>query len=515
MSIKSSYRAKTTKQVAALLLFCFCLFKYTQITSARSPIDSAEGSRPNIVYILADDLGIGDIEPFGQQHIRTPNLNRMMREGMLLTQHYAGNTVCAPSRASLMTGLHSGHSQIRGNFELGGFTDEEEFGQMPLNPGTATVATMLKDAGYRTGLVGKWGLGGPGSYGVPNKHGFDYFLGYLDQKQAHNHYPTHLWENEERYPLENAFLYPHQSLPANADPYDEASYKPYQREDYAHTRLNGAALEFIETTDDRPFFLYLAYASPHAALQVPDGDLATYSTFDETPYTAIRNYLPHPRPRAARAAMISNIDRSVGAIMDRLEELGISDNTLIIFSSDNGPTPEGGGDMEFFDSNSIYRGYKRDLYEGGIRMPTLARWPGRIQPGSRSDHVSAFWDLMPTLAELAGTEPPKNDGLSFLPALLQEEGQEQHQSLYWEFHNTRGGHTQAVRFLDDFSKSWKAVRLYSENSGTEAAFELYDLDNDPGESVDLAAKNATLVERATEIMKSSRSRSFIDAWNFD
>ena len=310
-------------------------------------------------------------------------------------------------------------------------------------------------------------------------------------------------------------MYPHQSLPASADPYDEASYEAYRREDYAQTRLSNAALEFIETTDEQPFFLYLAYASPHAALQVPNEELASYSTFDETPYTAIRNYLPHPKPRAARAAMISNIDRSVGAIMDRLEELGISDNTLIIFSSDNGPTPEGGGDVEFFDSNSIYRGYKRDLYEGGIRMPTLARWPGRIQPGSRSDHVSAFWDLMPTLAELAGTEPPKNDGLSFLPALLQEEGQEQHQSLYWEFHNTRGGHTQAVRFLDDFSKSWKAVRLYSENSGTEAAFELYDLDNDPGESVDLAAKNATLVERATEIMKSSRSRSFIDAWNFD
>ena len=515
MSIKPSHKAKTTQQVAAFALFCFCVFQYTHATSARSPVDNAAGSRPNIIYILADDLGIGDIEPFGQKHIKTPSLNRMMREGMVLTQHYAGNTVCAPSRASLMTGLHSGHTQIRGNFELGGFTDEEEFGQMPLNPGTATVANMLKDAGYRTGLIGKWGLGGPGSYGVPNKHGFDYFFGYLDQKQAHNHYPTHLWENEERYPLENAFLYPHQSLPTSADPYDEASYKPYQREDYAQTRLNNAALEFIERTNEQPFFLYLAYASPHAALQVPDEELAQYSTFDETPYTAKRNYLPHPKPRAARAAMISNIDHSVGAIMDRLEELEISDNTLIIFSSDNGPTPEGGGDMEFFDSNSIYRGYKRDLYEGGIRMPTLARWPGRIQPGSRSDHVSAFWDLMPTLAKLAGTEPPNNDGVSFLPALLQEEGQVQHQSLYWEFHNTRGGHTQAVRFLDDFSKSWKAVRLHSESAGTETSFELYDLDNDPGESVNLAAKNAKLVERATEIMRSSRSRSFIDAWNFD
>ena len=201
--------------------------------------------------------------------------------------------------------------------------------------------------------------------------------------------------------------------------------------------------------------------------------------------------------------------------MERLEELQIDDNTLIIFSSDNGPTPEGGGDMEFFDSNSYYRGYKRDLYEGGIRVPTLARWPSRIQPGSRSDHVSAFWDLMPTLAELAGTEPPKTDGLSFLPTLMQKEGQEQHQSLYWEFHNTRGGHVQAVRFVDDSSKSWKAVRLYSQSSDTEPAIQLYDLDNDPGESIDLAEKSATLVEQAREIMNSSRSRSFIDAWNFD
>ena len=515
MSTETFRKAINTQQMAALILLCFCLIQYTQMTSARSPIDNAVGSRPNVIYILADDLGIGDIEPFGQQRIKTPNLNRMMREGMVLTQHYAGNTVCAPSRAALMTGLHSGHTQIRGNFELGGFTDEEEFGQMPLNPGTATVATMLQDAGYRTGLIGKWGLGGPGSYGVPNKHGFDYFLGYLDQKQAHNHFPTHLWENEERYPLDNAFLHPHQSLPAGADPYDFASYEPYKRKDYAQTRLDNAALAFIETTDEQPFFLFLAYASPHAALQVPDEDLVYYSKFDETPYTAKQNYLPHPKPRAARAAMISNIDRSVGAIIDRLEKLGISDNTLIIFSSDNGPTPEGGGDMEFFDSNSMYRGYKRDLYEGGIRMPTLVRWPGRIQPGSRSDHVSAFWDLMPTLADLAGTVSPNNDGLSFLPALLQAEGQEQHKSLYWEFHNTRGGHAQAVRFLDDSSKSWKAVRLYNESSDTKAVLELYDLDNDPGESMDLAAKNAKLVEWATKIMDSSRSRSFIDAWNFD
>lgn len=515
MQLETNNRNNASLLQRVALSLLLCLFASAPMASAQSTLDEVVGSKPNVIYILADDLGIADIEPFGQQHIKTPNLNRMMHEGMVLTQHYAGNTVCAPSRASLMTGLHSGHSQIRGNFELGGFTDEEEFGQMPLNPGTATVATMLSAAGYRTGLIGKWGLGGPGSQGTPNKHGFDYFLGYLDQKQAHNHYPTHLWENEERYPLDNAFLYPHQPLPAGADPNDGSSYAAFKREDYAQARLTDAALQFIDASNEQPFFLYLAFATPHAALQVPDEELTPYLHFDETPYTATRNYLPHPKPRAARAAMISNIDSGVGQIMDRLAELGIDENTLIIFSSDNGPTPEGGGDMAFFDSNGLYRGYKRDLYEGGIRMPTLARWPGKIQPGARSDHVSAFWDLMPTLAELAGTEAPNNDGLSFLPALLQEEGQEQHQSLYWEFHNTRGSHAQAVRFLDESSKSWKAVRVYSAGSSSEPAIELYDMDNDSGESLDLAPGNPRLVEQVREIMNDSRSRSFIDAWNFD
>lgn len=476
--------------------------------------NSVIGSRPNVIYILADDLGIGDIEPFGQRYIKTPNLNRMMNEGMRLLQHYAGNTVCAPSRASLMTGLHSGHAQIRGNFELGGFTDEEEFGQMPLNPGTQTVATMLADAGYRTGLVGKWGLGGPGSHGIPNKHGFDYFLGYLDQKQAHNHYPTHLWENERWFPLNNAYLYPHQPLPRDADPFDPSSYESYKRDDYAQDRLTEAALNFIKSNSEQPFFLYLAFAAPHAALQIPEDELNQYLHFEETPYTAQRNYLPHPTPRAARAAMISNVDSAVGRLMSLLRELGIDQDTLIIFSSDNGPTPEGGGDMQFFDSNGPYRGYKRDLYEGGIRMPTLARWPGRIEAGSSSSHVSAFWDLMPTLADLAGVEAPSNDGISFLPALLQED-QARHESLYWEFHNVRGSHSQAVRFFDSQNTSWKAVRIYNERTGLNPEIELFDLDSDPYETTNVSETYPELIMRAKQIMAQSRTRSFIDAWNFD
>lgn len=501
--------------LAPVCLLIFFVTHNNNDASAQLSSTPFSGSRPNVIYILADDLGIGDIEPFGQKHIRTPNLNRMMREGMLLTQHYAGNTVCAPSRASLITGLHSGHTQIRGNFELGGFTDEEEYGQMPLNPGTDTIATMLQSAGYRTGLIGKWGLGGPGSQGTPNKHGFDYFLGYLDQKQAHNHYPTHLWENEEWYPLENDTLYPHQSLPEDADPYDPDSYTTYKRDDFAQARLTNAALDFVTEENDQPFFLYLAYATPHAALQVPDEELSAYAHFEEVPYTAERNYLPHPRPRAARAAMISNIDTAVGQLLDQLQALGIANNTLVMFSSDNGPTPEGGGDMEFFDSNGPYRGYKRDLYEGGIRMPTLAYWPGKISADSRSDHVSAFWDLMPTLAELAGIEAPDNDGISFLPALLQQANQPQHESLYWEFHRNSGGHAQAVRFVDDENRSWKAVKIYQEESEADAPIELYDLDNDPYENENLATSRPSIVARAQELMHDSRDRSFIDSWNFD
>jgi len=501
------------KNLAPFCLLLFFLNHNLDYSSAQLNSTAVSGSRPNVIYILADDLGIGDIEPFGQQHIKTPNLNRMMNEGMLLTQHYAGNTVCAPSRASLVTGLHSGHTQIRGNFELGGFSDEEEYGQMPLIPGTDTIATMLKSAGYRTGLIGKWGLGGPESQGTPNKHGFDYFLGYLDQKQAHNHYPTHLWENEEWYPLENETLNPHQSLPAEADPNDPDSYDSYKREDYAQGRLTNAALEFVAKDEGQPFFLYLAYATPHAALQIPDEELIAYSHFEETPYTAERNYLPHQTPRAARAAMISNIDAAVGSLLDRLDSLGIANETLVIFSSDNGPTPEGGGDMEFFDSNGPYRGYKRDLYEGGIRMPTLAHWPGNISAGSRSDHVSAFWDLMPTLADLAGVEAPENDGISFLPALLQQSNQQQHESLYWEFHRNSGGYAQAVRFIDENNHSWKAVKVYQGDSNPP--IELYDMDNDPYETNNIANGNSLLVAKAQELMNDSRSRSFIDVWNFD
>ena len=475
-------------------------------------------NRPNIIYILVDDMGIGDIQPYGQKIIQTPNLSRMAAEGMLFTQHYAGNTVCAPSRAALITGQHSGHGQIRGNYELGGFEDDNEWGQMPLHPATKTLGKVLQAAGYTTALIGKWGLGGPSSYGVPTKQGFDYFFGYLDQKQAHNHYPTHLWEGENWFPLNNAWLHSHAQLPPGANPNDPAVYEAFKREDFAQQRLTDRAVKYIAEKHDKPFFLYLSYAAPHAALQAPEEEIAAYHHLPDTPYDgkSAGRYLPSFRPRATRAAMISHIDKGVGAVFAKLKEHGLDDNTLVIFSSDNGPSFEGGADLKFFDSNAEFRGYKRDLYEGGIRMPTLARWPGKIAPNSINDHVSAFWDVLPTLAEIAGGNAPKNiDGISFLPSLTGTGNQKKHEHLYWEFHHFNGTHSQAIRIRDDKNGDWKALRFFKQKGDVDPPIELYNLRDDPAEKTNLASQYLELVRHAKKVMRNSRTRSFIDAWNFD
>lgn len=479
-------------------------------SSAKKP----ESQLPNVIYILADDLGYGDLGAFGQKHIKTPHLDTLAEEGMRLVQHYSGNTVCAPARASLMTGLHSGHAQIRGNFGLGGFNDDSEYGELPLLPATTTLGTLMREAGYRTAMIGKWGLGGPGSYGTPDKQGFDYYFGYLDHRQAHNHYPTHLWRNGERVPLDNAPLLPHQKLPEGADPKDPASYEQYQRSDYAEERITEDALRYIKENRKHPFFLYLAYTAPHAALQVPEEELKPYSHFEETPHTG--DYLPHPKPRAARAGMISHLDRSVGRVMELLKKLDIDSDTLIIFSSDNGPSWEGGADLTFFDSNGQYRGFKRDLYDGGIRMPTIARWPGKIEEGSVSDHVSAFWDVMPTLAELIGIQEPENtDGISFLPTLLGKEQNEHHETLYWEFHKWNGDHARAALILNQPGGMWKAVQVFNESNRSNPQIELYNLDSDPEETDDVSSNHPELVAKALGLMESEHSPSYIDKWNFD
>ncbi len=482
-----------------IALACFVLAAFSACGGDRT-------SPPNIIYMLADDLGYGELGAYGQTHIRTPHLDRMAAEGMKFTQHYAGSPVCAPSRGTLLTGFHTGHAQVRDNFELGGWTDEEERGQMPLDPGTFTIARMLKTVGYTTGAIGKWGLGGPGSTGEPNLHGFDYFFGYLDQKQAHNYYPTHLWRNGERVALDNAYFSPHQKLAGDA--HDPAAYEMYAGAEYSLDVMADDALRFIREHAGERFFLYLAYTVPHLALQVPDSSLAEYEgQFDEVPYTGDRSYLPHPKPKAAYAAMITRMDAHIGRIMALLVELRLDKQTLVMFSSDNGTTYSAPVDATYFNSTSGLRGLKGSVYEGGIRVPMIARWPGVIRPGTSTDHVSAFWDLMPTLAELTGaTVPDTIDGISFLPALLGRDGQVEHDHLYWEYHGLWNG-AQAVRM-----GNWKGVRLGGHDRA-DAPIELYDLAADPSETADVAAAHPDVVRRIRAIMQ-SRTESPIERWNF-
>jgi arylsulfatase A-like enzyme len=457
--------------------------------------------------MLADDLGYGELGAYGQTKIRTPNLDGLAAEGMSFTQHYAGSPVCAPSRGTLMTGLSTLRSQIRDNFEVGGYPDPDELGQMPLDSGTYTVGTMLQDAGYVTGAIGKWGLGGRESLGQPQYQGFDYFFGYLDQQLAHNFYPTHLWRNGERVELDNEYFSPHQKFEGD-DPSDPEQYRQYQGNEYSLDVMADDALDFIERNQEEPFFLYLPFTVPHVALQVPDSSLVEYEgAFDEEPYLGDPTYLPHYRPFSAYAGMITRMDAHIGRILEKLDELGLAENTIVMFSSDNGTTYTGGVDAEYFDSSGGLRGLKGSLYEGGIRVPLIARWPGHIAAGTESDHVSAFWDMMPTFADIAGVDGPADiDGRSFLPELLGQAGQDEHDALYWEYHGLWNG-AQAVRI-----GRWKGVRLGGHDD-PNAPIELYDLDADPGETENVAGDNPEIVARVRAVME-SRAESSFERWNF-
>ena len=462
---------------------------------------------PNIIYFLADDLGYGELGAYGQEIIQTPHIDRLAQEGLQFTQHYSGSPVCAPSRCTLLTGLHTGHCQVRDNYELGGFADSTERGQLPLAPETFTLGHMLKQAGYATAIIGKWGLGGPGSTGIPNLQGFDYFYGYLDQKQAHNHYPSHLWRNTVWDTLANGYFHPHQRIDSLnlADP---VAYARFKGIDYAPDLMVGEAEEFIRANVDRPFFLYLPHTVPHLALQVPDEELSRYvGLVEESPYDGTRGYLPHIRPQSAYAGMITRMDAHVGRLAAVLEELGLTERTLIFFSSDNGPTYVGGVDTEQFDSSGGLRGGKGEVYEGGIRVPMIAAWPGRIAPGTETDHVSAFWDVMPTLADVVGTDVqvPIN-GTSFLPVLLGQSPSEPSE-MYWEYHGRNWGGAQAARI-----GQWKGVRLGG-HAAADAPVEVYDLSSDPTESNDVAAEHPDIAARLLAIMQ-SRSPSQISRWNF-
>lgn len=459
---------------------------------------------PNIIYIYADDLGYGELGCYGQKKIRTPNIDRLATEGIRFTRHYTGAPVCAPARCMLMTGKHAGHSYIRGNYELGGFADSTEGGQMPLPSEVVTVPEMMKQAGFVTGAIGKWGLGMSYNTGDPNKQGFDYFYGYLDQKQAHNHYPTHLWENGKWDTLRNQPFHPHQRIPPGSR--DEA-FTHFSGKDHALEKMGEKAVQFLKANRQRPFFLYLPFTSPHLALQAPPEMVQPYQAmFNDQPYHGQNGYVPSRYPRATYAAMISLMDLQVGRVLDALKELGLEENTIVMFSSDNGPTFDvGGADTEFFASSGGLRGRKQDVYEGGIREPLLARWPGKIKPGSVSDHLSAQFDLMATLAEIAGVRAPENDGISFLPTLLGKP-QPKHPYLYFEFPEAGGK-------LAICMGKWKGVKK-DMRKNPNAQWEIYDLENDPAEKYDLAAGNAGLAKQFDEIAAREHTCPHIREWEF-
>jgi arylsulfatase A len=438
---------------------------------------------PNIVYILADDLGYGDLSCYGQKKFSTPNIDRIAGEGMLFTQHYTGCTVSAPSRSALMTGLHTGHTPVRGN------KGWEPEGNWPLPANTLTIGKMLQTKGYVTGAFGKWGLGYIDSEGDPNLQGFNEFFGYNCQSLAHNYYPDHLWHNHEK-----VLLNENDSNKTGA---------------YSADLIHKAALGFLEKNKNKPFFLFYPTTIPHAELFAKEEYMKkfrgkfdpekSFKGVDSGPTFRLGPYGSQPEAHAAFAAMVTELDDYVGEILSKLKELGLEKNTIVIFASDNGPHLEGGADPDYFDSNGVLKGYKRDLYEGGIRTPMIVRWPGKIKQGSKSDHVSAFWDILPTFAELSGAQSPENtDGISFLPTLLGKK-QKQHEYLYWEFHEQSG--KMAVRM-----GNWKAVKLNIDKI-PQADTELYDLSKDIGESNNVANANPEIVKRMEEIMKQAHTKS--------
>ena len=488
-----------------LLYIGFLFLVYSCINSDK--FNEQNHLQPNIIFILADDLGYGDVGVYGQQNFETPNLDRLAHGGMKFLQHYSGSTVCAPSRSALMTGQHTGHTFIRGNSERGFTLDKE--GQYPLAPEEITIAEVLKKGGYATGAFGKWGLGYPGSEGDPTKQGFDEFFGYNCQRVAHNYYPTHLWDNLTKTPLKG----------------NDGKTKTV----YAPLIIHEKALSFIEKNKGRPFFMYYPSVIPHAELAAPEKYMEKYrgKFMPEKEYIKKGNSSPNSKvnpesinnynvggynsqkeSHAAFAAMVSLLDEQVGQIIDKVDDLGIAENTLIIFSSDNGPHLEGGADPDYFGSNGPLRGYKRDLYEGGIRVPTLAYWPSQITPNSKSDHISAFWDFFPTAIEIAGLDynSSKIDGISFLPE-LKGENQKKHPYLYWEF--LEKGGRQAVRM-----NQWKAVRM-NMSKNPDSPIELYNVHQDIGEQENLAVQYPEVLKEVSRIMNKEHISSRIFQFEFE
>ncbi len=478
-------------------------------------------SPPNIILIFADDLGYSETGAYGQELIETPNIDALASSGVRFTDFYSGAPVCAPARCVLLTGKHLGHAFIRGNHEWGERGDVWDFakatedpnleGQYPIPADTVTLGKLLKQAGYATGCVGKWGLGPPLSEGRPNNQGFDFYYGYNCQRQAHTYFPLHLWKNEEKDPLDNELVVPRTLLEEGADPYDPASYEKFWLNDFAPDFMIREALDFMRSNRDNPFFLYYATPIPHNPLQAPPEWVDHYveKFGDEEPYLGDKGYFPHRYPHAAYAAQISYMDDQVGQMVSLLKEMGVYENTIILFTSDNGPTTGGGTDPKYFNSVDPFRDdpgwVKGSLREGGIREPLLASWPGRIQPGTESGHISALWDILPTLCEIAGAPLPEDiDGISMLPALTGESEQKEHEYLYWE---SRPRGEQVVR-----KGPWKGFRG-NINEG-DLTIELYNLDEDPAESNDVADEHPEIVEEMATIMKAARTVPEVERFRF-
>jgi len=465
---------------------------------------------PNVIFIIADDLGYGDLGCYGQKIIQTPHLDRMAAEGMRFTQHYSGNAVCAPSRCVLMTGKHPGHAFIRDNHQ---YRPKPEEGQYPIPAETVTLAKLFQQRGYVTGGFGKWGLGGPGTSGEPLKQGFSRWYGYNCQAVAHNFYPTYLWDNDQQVPLNNAKFPAHDKFRADEDPKNAKSYARFQGKAYSADLISEQARAFIRGNKDKPFFCYVPTTVPHLALQVPDDSLAEYlGKFDDPPYTGGKGYLPHFKPRAAYAAMITRMDREIGALMKLVADLGLDDNTIWIFTSDNGPLHgrhEGfaGTDATFFNSSGGLRDGKGTLFEGGFRVPGIVRWKGKIAPNTTSDRVTGFEDWMPTLMELTGAKnaaPKDTDGLSFAPTLLGQK-QPDRPFLYREFPGYGG--QQSVRIGD-----WKGLRqdlkpASAAKKSPDLAIRLYNLRTDHAETTDVAAQHPAVVKQIAEVMRAQHTPS--------
>ena len=480
------------------IYFCCVLAIFGLSSCAQKKIEAKKEvtKKPNIIYILADDMGYGDVGVYGQQKIKTPNIDKLANEGIKFTDHYSGQTVCSPSRCALMTGLHMGNTSVTRNKQL-------------MNPDDVTVAELLKTANYTTGLIGKWGLSeGPFADNSPNQQGFDHYFGFQNQGFAHFYYPEYLWRNHTKV-----------AYPENLNIRDKNGAYIQGKGTYSHDEFAEEALKFIKDHKNKPFFLYLPFAIPHAELTVPEDSKQQYKDLNwpETPHKVgggakkghgfgsqyTDGYCAQDQPNVTYAAMISRMDTNIGRILDLLKELGLEENTIIMFASDNGPSNEGGQDISFFDSSKGLKGKKRDLYEGGIRVPFIARWKGTIKEGQVSNHPSAFWDFLPTVCDLTGIETPKNtDGISLLPTILGEnDHQKKHKYLYWNWEHRKNPYYEAVR-VDD----WKFFRVTPRKGKDRTPyFELYNLKNDENETNNVASAHPELIKKFTPYLDEAKS----------